>query len=430
MSATMFLVMGSGGYIDMPLDGEMLLSGPVPDLWSVPAFEPAPVVLPGTTWASIPARRADGTLAGLVDTNGQGKFVALDEATGGVRWQVDTGPLPEGLVRKDGWRVSEYAPAVPLTVAGDGVFLVAWARVWLLIGEGGSSQKTGAFPEAVPPVSAMGGACFVDGNFWIAIEDGRDGGITLSPAGALAGARSERPPTCLYAGEVARSGAISPLQNAHVVAVPVAADDAGQGYPQEVCGKYNKGSRTHIGREYCGSMRSDGAPEQAVMLKIGDPTFRDGDDWSVVRLPIAYDRGVEFHPAITGFELAFPRAFFDMVNYRNTTVENHPAPGSFEAKKVEQVTEVIEVVASIARSGELQWVRSVERGPMREVSSTFWHNIVQRRSLLLASHPDSPVKNLYVFKPGMLLAVDQATGAPRFQVGAALPWQAPANPGP
>lgn len=413
------LMTSFGGYIDMPFDGEVLLSGPVVDTWSVPAFAAAPVVLPGASWASIPARGADGSVAGWVHEGGQGSFVKLDERSGAVQWRLATGPVPASMVRSDGWRAREVAPAVALTLAGEGQYLVAWSRTWLLVAGDGRSFKTGNFPDAVPEVAPFGGVCLVDGQFWIGIADGRDGGVMLSPAGVLADVRSDRPATCLGAGG-GGEGAISPLQNAHADPGVYAADDRVRGYPEEVCGKSNKGSRKK-GREYCDQLRTDGPIEQAVMMHISNLVFRDGADWLTVRLPHSFEGGVDFHPQVTGFELAWPRAFFDMVEYRNTVTENDPAAGSFEARKVEKGTEVIEVIASVARSGELQWARSVERGPLASVSATFRDNMVQSQSLLLASHPGSAVQNLYVFKPGMLLAVDQVSGAPRFQVGAAYP---------
>jgi hypothetical protein len=384
----------------------------------VPAFEPAPVVLPGATWASLPARKADGTVAGWVHEGAEGKFVALEEATGRVLWQVSTGPVPADLVRRDGWRAREYVPAVALALAGEGVYLVAANRTWMLVADKGASVKTGAFPEQVPPVSSS--ACLVDGNFWISIDDGRDGGVMLSSAGVLADVRSDRPAGCLHAGDGGDVQSISPLQNAHADPRPYAPDDRIRGYPVDVCGKYSGGRVS--GREYCSDMRtSDGDPERAVMLKSSGPVFRDGNGWLEVRLPEKFSGGVDFSPRIIGYELAWPRAFFDMTEYRKVTMQNNPSPTSFEAKRVEDRTEVVEIVASIARTGELQWARSVQRGDLAAVSREFSDNWFHARSLLLASHPGSPAQNLYVFKPGLLLAVDQATGAPRFQVGAALP---------
>lgn len=396
------------------------LKGPIVDTWSVPALEPATVVLPGAIWASIPARTADGKVAGWVHEGAEGKFVALEEATGRVLWQASTGPVPADLVRKDGWRVNERVPAVALTLAGAGAYLVAGNRTWMLVAEGGGSVKSGEFPPQVPP--ATGAACLVDGNFWIGIADQRDGGIMLSAAGVLADVRSDRPAGCLHAGDPTSDlRVISSLQNAHADPTPYAADDHVRGYPTEVCGKYSKSQRMRVGNEWCSDLRTtDGDPKRAVMLHNSDIVFRQEEDWLLVRRPNSADP-VDFAPRIVGFELSWPRAFFDGTDYRNVTVQNNPSSTSFEAKKVEARTEVTEIVTSIARTGELQWARTIGRGDLPNVSSTFADNWFHARSLLLASHPGSPSQNLYVFKPGMLLALDQATGAPRFQVGAPLP---------
>lgn len=411
------MMLGSSGSFDLPFSGETTLSGPVPDTFEVPPLPAAPVVLPGATWVSLPARSPDGTVAGLVADEGQGLFVALDEATGAVRWKLATGPLPASFVRTEGWRPREGAPDVPLALRGAGAHVVAWDRTWLLVADGGASFKTGEFPAAVPPVSAAGGVCLVDGKFWIAVADGRDGGITLDVDGKLADARSDRPPTCPHLGDQDKVQAVSPLQNAHANPDPVAPDDPARGYPVDICGKYSNG-RVH-GNAYCSDMRSDGGGEQAILLKAGAVVFRDGDDWHTVRFPIGPP--VDFYPRITGYELAYPRAFFSMEKYRPVTTQNDPPPGSFEPRRVEQWTEVVELVGSISREGALQWVHTVQRGPSVNISATFMDNIAHFRSLLLASHADSPVKNIYVFKPGMLLALDQATGAPRFQVGTPHP---------
>ncbi|MDC0720129.1 hypothetical protein [Nannocystis bainbridge] len=401
---------------------ETYLKGPVVDTWSVPAIDPAPVVLPGAAWASIPARTADGKVAGWIHEGAEGKFIALDEATGRVLWHAATGPVPDDLVRSDGWRRGERVPAVAAALAGPGVYLVAANRKWMLIAEGGGSVKTGDLPAQIPALT--GAACLVDGNFWLGIADERDGGVMLSAAGVLADVRSDRPAGCFHAGDDRDSDlkVISPLQNAHADPTPYPADDHSRGYPPEVCGRYSKTQMKRTGNAWCSDMRTtDGDPKRSVMLHISDIVFRQEDDkWLMVRLPDPYSGGIDFKPSIVNYELSWPRAFFDMTAYRNVTSQNNPSATSFEAKKVEQRTEVTEIVASIARTGELQWARSIWRGDMPRVSADFSENWFYTRSLLLASHPSSPAQTIYAFKPGMLLAIDQATGAPRFQVGTSL----------
>lgn len=393
------------------------LSGPVPNVWAVPAFSAPPTVLPGTTWASIPARGSDGSVAGLVDDKGEGKFVVLHEGNGSVRWQISIGPMPSSFLRTEKWAPRASVPNVPLTLRGPSSYLVAWARTWLLVADSGTSFKIGEFPAAVPPTRAYGGVCLVDEGFWIAVDDGRNGGIVLSAAGVPANVRSDRPTTCPGAGTTSLY-AISPQQNAHAILDKIAPADSSGGYPNEVCSRQKGKSRSN---EFCSDMRSDGPSVQAAMLMAGGPVFRDGSDWQLVRLPIP-DDGVDFSPRIVGYELAFPRAFFDMVEYRFSNRENNPAPGSFESKQVEPVTEVVEIVASISRAGRLEWARTVRHGASARVSNfEFADTIADFRSLLFASHPSSPTQNLYIFKPGMLLAVDQMTGEPRFQIGIAVP---------
>ena len=403
-------------------DHEVSLTGAVTNTWDVAPFPAAPVTLPDT-WASIPTRGADGTLFGLVQNNGAGALVKLDEATGRVLWRVALDPPPPSFARTDGWRVDEVFPAVPLTLAGDGVYLVAWSRDWVLVSSAdGTLRGRGSFPENVPPVSAVGGVCRIAEGFWIGVEDDRDGGIVLGAGGKLAGGRSDRPPDCLPAGAREDVEVMSPLQNAHA---------SSETYPPEVCGRYNKISRTMGGNAWCSDMRSDGGPERSVMLKSLDPVFREDGGWRRVDLSgEVMNRKVDFDPRILGFELAWPHAFFDMVEHRSQTTEIHPSADSFEPKRVEQREEVIEIVASITREGALVWARSMYHGPMAATTDSIHDNMLQYRSLLLASHPDSPVRNLYVLKPGLLLAVDQATGTPLFQVGSALPLPAGPSPSP
>ncbi|MDC0716255.1 hypothetical protein [Nannocystis bainbridge] len=403
-------------------DHKVFLTGAVTNTWDVVSFPAAPVTLPDT-WASIPTRDADGSLFGLVQSNGAGALVKLDEATGRVLWRVALDPQPPSFARIDGWRVEEVFPAVPLTLAGDGVYLIAWSRDWVLVSSAdGTLRKRGSFPEKVPPVSAVGGVCRIAEGFWIGVEDDRDGGIVLGAAGELASGRSDRPPDCLPAGARKNVEMMSPLQNAHA---------SSETYPPEVCGKYNKINRRSEGNAWCSDMRSDGGPERTVMLKTFDPVFREDGGWRHVDFSgDVMNREVDFEPRILGFELAWPHAFFDMVEHRSQTMENRPSADSFEPKRVEQRDEVIEIVASITRDGALAWARSMYHGPMAATTDSIHDNMLQYRSLLLASHPDSPVRNLYILKPGMLLAVDQATGTPLFQVGTALPLPERPSPSP
>jgi hypothetical protein len=203
--------------------------------------------------------------------------------------------------------------------------------------------------------------------------------------------------------------AASPLQNAH------AADLT---FPTEICAETKKG---RIIREnaYCTDLRTDGDPAQAMMLRWGDPVMRDGDDWRRYRMLV----GNSEFATIVGYELAWPHAFLSMAAWRHVTVTNNPAPTSFEPKRVENTREARESVGCLSRDGELLWHRTLHSGPFVELGGGVGHqeSLAQHRSLLLASHRDSPVQSIYVVKPGLLLAVDQATGAPRFQVGAALP---------
>ncbi len=66
--------------------------------------------------------------------------------------------------------------------------------------------------------------------------------------------------------------------------------------------------------------RTDGDPQRSVLLHIGDVAFRQEEDWLQVRLPNSAD-AIDFSPSITGFELSWPRAFFNRTAYRGVTVE-------------------------------------------------------------------------------------------------------------
>ncbi len=402
----MTYVLISPGGLDL-FNHELPLSG-ASDPWEVAPFVPAPVLLADDLWMSVPARSADGTVFGLVRSRDGNALLKLDEASGRVLWRVPAGPGFADFTRNDGWHARERAPAVPLTLVGDGVYLIAWQRAWALVAAtNGALVHAGAFPGAVPPVAPEGGLCLLDDGYWLAIEDGRDGGIMLSTTGVLADVRSERPARCLPSD--ASIDAASPLQNAHATPIP---------FPTDLCAETRRGK---IIREnaYCHDKRSDGPPEHAVLLKHGDPVFRDGDDWRAIAMPIRMSFSVFF----VGYELAWPRAFFNMVSPRKYSVTNAPAPTSFEAKHVSNIDMIVETVASIARDGRVLWHRSVVKEPYVQTTlgqQEYRAGVAQYRSLLLASHPDSPVKNLYIFKPGLLLAVDQDTGATRFQVGAAL----------
>lgn len=420
-AAVVFLLTASGpGGV---FGAELQLTGATSP-WEAPPFAAAPVKLAGDRWLSVPARGADGTIFGLVRGPDGGALVKLDEATGDTIWRTSAGPGLGEFTRDDGWRLDEKFPALPLALAGDGVYLVAWQRAWALVAaKDGAIVKAGALTEAMPPVSAEGGACQVADGFWISLEDGRDGGVTLSAAGVLGEVRSERPSNCRRSGGGGGVFMASPLQNAR------AATELG--FPTEICAETRKG---RIIRENanCTDLRSDGDPAHAMLLRRNDPVIRDGDDWRLYRIP----PGSAEYADIVGYELAWPHVFLSMAAWRHVTVTNDPAPTSFAPKRVENSREARESVGCMSREGKLLWQRTLHSGPYVPLGGEVGHqqSLAQHRSLLLASHRDSPVQSIYVVKPGMLLAVDQATGAPRFQVGAPLPTrgvtEAGAPPGP
>lgn len=390
--------------------GKPLLPDPYA-VWTAAPFATPPVVAADDLWLSLPARTADGAVFGLVRGKDGRAFVKLDEATGRATWRTAAGSMFASAERSDGWRGGETFPAVPQSTAGEREFLVVWQREWALVSRtNGELSKSGAFPDNVPPASPAGGVCLVDDAFWIAIEDGRDGGIMLGADGQLATTRSDRPATCLPTTTMRfEEGARSPAQHARASAQPV----------PPMCNETRRGRVIREGA-YCNDLRSDGPPEHAAMIHFSDLALRDGGGWLRVEPP----RSAEFSSFIFGFELAWPRVFVDLGAARKVTVQNQPSATSFEAKRVETQRQAVEYVVGVGRKGEVLWLHSIYNGPFSESSQVHGNHrsqVAQHRSLLLASHPDSPTKNLYIFKPGVLLAVDQETGAARFQLGAALP---------
>jgi outer membrane protein assembly factor BamB len=384
----------------------------LPPLAEIPVTTPG-FVREGDAWMSIPARGADGTIFGVLKTSAGIELVRVDEATGRELWRKTVPGLfadYRHVYRGNGsesqrWNTDEVFPEVPVALEGGPHYLVTWGRQFALLERTtGALAAMATFPDAVPAVSPRTAACFVDGKFWIGVDDGgRDGGAWLDPASkTLQTTWAPRPAACPSAtynkSDPAESDlfAMSPLQNAH---------DSSSKYPSEMCGRYNRSTRSYGVIVYCSDKRTDSGPERDVMFKHADLALFDGKTWLVAK-----ETGPR--PFKVSLELAHDQVFLNQVGVED--IEVKAAAGSFEKDRVDTLKS--ELVTAVGRDGTLRWTRALRKEYSREPAGG--RDLLQAwRSVLFASHPSSPVHNVYAFKPGVIVALDQATGEARWQRG-------------
>ncbi|AKU95101.1 hypothetical protein AKJ09_01765 [Labilithrix luteola] len=378
-------------------------SGSVPPFAGIPMLAQAPVVREADGWMSTPVRGPDGTVAGLVHTPAAWAFVQIDERSGQERWRSLLPNFLRSFERFAGWRDGEIAE-VPIALEGGNQYLVTWQREFMLLDrQSGKPLHSGKFPEPVPAASSKLGACFVDGKYWVGVGpyDSRVG-VLIDTNGRVSATASERPSGCYGLPPGADFG--SPMQSAR---------DWRRPYP-EFCGG-DDGAHTkeamasmRAGESglLCENRRGDDDPEHDVMWFEGkELVMRDGRRW---RRFWHYDleRG-GYYGKPAGVELGREQVFLNQLQseYRTTT----PRPGSFETARESPVAQ--SVVFAVERNGTLRWAFTVGMAPTDKPLP--W------RVAMFASHPQSKTQNLYLYRPGQLLALDQKTGSPSWQLGVA-----------
>jgi len=374
-------------------------SGAVPAFAQLPYLPKAPVLREVDRWMSTPARGADGTVAGLVHTPAAWAFVQIDEATGTPHWRT---PLPGFLVsfaHGAGFARNEGGVPLPVVLEGGSQYLVAWQKEFALLDRtSGALQRKGTFAESVPAVSATLGACFVDGSFWVGV--GSDFGVTLDPAGTVGAGSTPRPAACRGMSPYSTG---SPMQNAR---------DVARAYPAFCGNKSFHGADALRELEagarglWCSERRADDDPEHDVML-FEDKTLivRDHGTWR--NFWSADPQRGGFYGKNLGLELGGERVFLNVVASHDQVEATKP--GAFQAEKRGNVDR--SVLVAIGRGGTWLWGHTLAVGESGQGELL--------RAGLFASHPLSPTQSLYVLRPGELVALDQQTGAVRWQLGLA-----------
>ncbi len=403
---------GSGGAYEVPLGGT------VPDLFAVPALLAPPRPLDRARWLSLPARDPSGAVFGLTEGADGKEGVKLDEATGRVLWRVAVPRFLAGYERDPAWAKDERLPRLPIAEQSGDSYLLTWERQWILFDvTTGAIRAEGELPAGVPAVSAEGGVCPLPGKFWLAVEDGgRGGGILLDLVGRADSARVLRPAGC---GQGVgqrddqhtedRLWSRSPQQNARQSSTP---------WPDSCRYYSSSGARGYHEVKYCSDMMTDADTSRDVLLHITNLAFHEAKDWRIVRFPMGVAAGehVDFHGTPFAVELGVSAAFVDLGAYRFDELVLPSPPESFQADRRVKTTRLREVIAAIDRKGELRWARTLGVHDA-EGGEGGLAGLLPHRSLLLASHPRSPVHNVYALKVGWLIAIDQDTGTPRFEVG-------------
>ncbi|MCW5831395.1 MAG: hypothetical protein KIS78_02925 [Labilithrix sp.] len=390
------------------------LGGTVPTFWDIPLMPFAPSERPAELWMSTPVRGEDGTVAGLVRASGAWAFVQLDEATSAERWRT---PLPgflSGFQRPLAWedsgdsayRSGERVPLVPVALEGGAHYVVAWEREFALLERsGGRLVRIGTFPEPVPAVSAHEGACFVEGKFWLGVTASRvDVGVWLHPTGRMDSTSSPRPAECPTRPRVrAGAGAGSPLQNARA---------SRQSLP-----KFCRDGAA------CRSHSDDGLAEHQVLFESSDSgdlmIMRSGWRWLELR-DLERHRRYPYVPP-DSFELGGGWVFLNHVEQRKVEPAK-PADAFQETSSLKGEEQTRSAITAIDRKGNLVWTQIVVHHRRVVPSETKAVTPEDLRMTMFASHPKSTHKNLYLLRPGLLLAVDQATGRPLWKLGGAGSW--------
>ncbi|RYG65184.1 hypothetical protein EON77_18835, partial [bacterium] len=170
--------------------GNLLSAGVTVDPWTLPEATVPPVSL-AARWISAPLASPSGVVFGVIDGGATPALVAIDGGTGALRWKTALAagaPLSE-YRHGNGWNPNgarvptEFQPVVPVLGLAGPTLVVAFDHGWALLDAAtGALRKTDRIPASLPAVAPQGGFCALGNDAWIAMADGRDGGLVLTAA--------------------------------------------------------------------------------------------------------------------------------------------------------------------------------------------------------------------------------------------------------
>lgn len=363
--------------------------------WALPEAANPPATL-AARWISVPFASPSGVVYGVVEADGVTSVVALDGDSGAVRWKtaLEKGEPLANFRHGDGWnrndaRVEvEFIPDVPvLGIAGDAL-MVAHDHDWAWFDAArGTLRGAGTLPASLPAVSPAGGFCALGNDAWIAMKDERAGGLKITAAGTTDGKRLDRPADCTPpAGtrEEPYGFRTSPLQQVHSQQIP----DGCMRVPHRAKTKKN----------YCEFW---GLSPSGAELAVDSSTVYYGDQLFEVERTEHSTHTI----SLVGLEASKERLFVTASQGKVFSSETRPAADSFDPVVRTSGYRFRAVLLAVDSDGKPQWNTVIG------TSDGSWGN-----PLVVASHPAAPAQNLYLFKPGRLVALDQRTGAARFRV--------------
>ena len=378
--------------------GKLLSAGVTVDPWTLPEATVPPVSL-AARWISAPLASPSGVVFGVIDGGATPALVAIDGGTGALRWKTALAagaPLSE-YRHGNGWNPNgarvptEFQPVVPVLGLAGPTLVVAFDHGWALLDAAtGALRKTDRIPASLPAVAPQGGFCALGNDAWIAMADGRDGGLVLTAAGTTTGLRVDRPAECK--SPVATLGEpygfrASPLQQLRGNQVPRA------------CMRKSHKARTESNQ--C-KLWGESPGGVAVAMDYSEGYF--GNDSFTFR----QSKGGSLSPlSELGIEASATTLFVTVSESATFSSETKPPPGSFAPVERSSGFRYRVVLSAIDEGIRPRWTV-----PLATLDDSWAHPLV------FAADRAAPTQNLYLFTPGKLVALDQATGQARFRIEA------------
>lgn len=394
--AAIVTALGLGGLAFGMLLTTVIGGDVVLDPWALPEATVAPLSF-RARWISAPLASPSGVVFGLIDDGATPAVVAIDGGTGALRWQtsIAEGAPLASYQHTNGWNLNssgvptEFQLLVPVLGLAGGVLFVAYDHDWAMFDAStGTLRKTDRIPASLPAVAPPAGFCAVGNDAWIAMADGRDGGLRITAAGTTNGLREDRPAGCAPPAGTRPEPyghRTSSLQRVRAPRVP------------DPC--MYKGHKQSTKSNHCEwwGETSNGIPLGVDTFKV----FFGRDSFSFRKTR----RSFTDSPEVLGIEASADTLFVTLEGRTSYTHQTVPAPGSFDPVVRQQVSVRRHVLAAIDKGARLRWATTVATNTL-----TWSHPLV------VAADPASPTQNLYLFTPGTLIALDQASGTPRFRI--------------
>lgn len=373
----------------------LLPSGVALDPWTLPEAPVAPLSW-SARWISAPLVSPSGVVFGMVDAGATPAVVAIDGATGSLRWKT---PLEPGAPLADyrhanGWNLNgarvptEFQPNVPVMGLAGAALVIAFDHGWAMFDVAtGALRKSGRIDTTLPAVAPQGGFCAMGNDAWIAMADGRDGGLQITASGTTTGLRLDRPAGCappIGTREEPYGHRTSPLQRARGNQVP------------SDCMRTRHKARTKTNE--CNWW---GQSPSGVAVAADYTTIFFGDDSFSFRKT----SGNRF--SLLGVEAAAKTLFVTVSESASFSTETKPPPGSFAPVERQSGYRYRVVLAAVDEGVRPRWTTT-----LATLTDNWAHPLV------FAADPASPTQYLYLFTPGKLVALDQATGEARFRIEA------------